>query len=104
MKNFIKDVLIFLILMVFVTLLIQSTGGQSKNNNQNSIQENIDLIENQINNDGIISDGVSQQPEEKISNQSNFISKIINSIANFFTKIINFFIKLVMKIVSVFAC
>lgn len=103
MKNFIKDVLIFLILMVFVTLLIQSTGGQSKNNNQTSIQENIDLIENQINNDGIISDGVSQQPEEKISNQSNFISKIINSIANFFTKIINFFIKLVMKIVSVFA-
>ena len=103
MKNFIKDVLIFLIIMVFVTLLIQSTGGQNKSQSQNSIQENIDLIEDQINNGGIINDGQSQQTEEKITNNSNFISKIINAIAGFFTKIINFFIKLVMRIVSVFA-
>lgn len=101
MKTFIKNVLLFLVLMIFVTMLFQ--GATSQTSTQKSeIEENISLIEDNIENGNVINDGIDVQEEKEVKKSSNIISRVLNSIASFFVFLINFFIKLVMKIVSIF--
>ena len=101
MKTFIKNVLLFLVLMIFVTMLFQ--GATSQTSTQKSdVEENISLIEDNIENGNVINDGIDVQEEKEVKKSSNIISRVLNSIASFFVFLINFFIKLVMKIVSIF--
>lgn len=101
MKTFIKNVLLFLVLMIFVTMLFQ--GATSQTSTQKSdVEENISLIEGNIENGNVINDGIDVQEEKEVKKSSNIISRVLNSIASFFVFLINFFIKLVMKIVSIF--
>ena len=101
MKTFIKNVLLFLVLMIFVTMLFQWATSQTSNQ-KSDVEENISLIEGNIENGNVINDGIDIQEEKEVKKSSNIISRVLNSIASFFVFIINFFIKLVMKIVSIF--
>lgn len=102
MKNFIKDVLIFLVVMVFVTLLIQNASTQNKNFDQPNVQESIDLFEDEISQGNQINDGQVNEEREDAKPSGNIFSKLVNGFANIFTKIINFLMKLIMRLVSVF--
>lgn len=102
MKNFIKDILIFLLLMVFVTMIFQGIGNQNQNNKENQTQENIDLMEDQLSNNNQVNDGFSEEEDVEVKQSANVISKILNSLAKFFTSAINFIISLIMKLISAF--
>lgn len=102
MKNFVKDVLIFLVVMVFVTLLIQNASTQNKNVDQPNVQESIDLFEDQISQGIQIGDGQDNEEKEEVKSNGNIFSKMVNGFANLFTKIINFLMRLIMRLVSVF--
>ena len=101
MKTFIKNVLLFLVLMIFVTMLFQGATSQTSTK-KSDVEENISLIEDNIENGNVINDGIDVQEEKEVKKSSNIISRVLNSIASFFVFLINFFIKLVMKIVSIF--
>lgn len=102
MKNFIKNVLLFLTLMVFVTMLFQGMSYSDSKTDQTITQENIDLIEGQISNNNQVNDGYYQEDEVVKNNSSNFFSNAMNSLAKLFTDVINFFIKLIMSLISAF--
>ena len=102
MKTFIKNVLLFLTLMIFVTMLFQSIGYSDSKTDESITQENIDMMEGQINNNNQVNDGYYDIPEEPVTNKVNSISSFINFLAEFFTKAINYFIKLVMGLISAF--
>ncbi|MDD7735522.1 MAG: hypothetical protein SOW55_02375 [Bacilli bacterium] len=101
MKTFIKNVLLFLVLMIFVTMLFQGATSQTSNQ-KNEAEDNISLIEENIENGNIVNDGVNIQEEKEVKKSANIISRVLNLIGSFFISLINFFIKLVMKIVSIF--
>ncbi|MBE6132680.1 MAG: hypothetical protein E7180_04760 [Erysipelotrichaceae bacterium] len=102
MKTFIKNVLLFLTLMIFVTMLFQSIGYSDSKTDQSVTQENIDMMEGQISNNNQVNDGYYDVPEQPIQNKVNPLSNFINLLAEFFTKAINFIIKLVMGLISAF--
>ena len=102
MKNFIKDILIFLVLMTFLTMMFQSIGGSNSNSNENVISSNIDLIEGEIDSSNYVNDGYLDSNEKEEYSSGNIIAKLINIIAKIFTSAINLFIKLVMGFVQVF--
>lgn len=102
MKNFIKDILLFVVLMTFLTMMFQSIGNSSTNNFQNNISSNIDLIEGEISNGNQVNDGYLQEEKPEQKNNSNFLAKIVNGLGEIFTQAINLFIKLIMGIVQTF--
>ena len=102
MKTFVKNVLLFLTLMIFVTMLFQSVGYSDSKNDQSITQENIDIMENQIGNNNQVNDGYYDSEEELPKNKVNVLSSFINFLAELFTKAVNFFIKLIMSLISAF--
>ena len=103
MKTFVKNVLLFLTLMIFVTMLFQSVGYSDSKNDQSVTQENIDMMEDQISNNNQVNDGYYDSGEEALpKNKVNILSSFINFLAELFTKAVNFFIKLVMSLISAF--
>ena len=102
MKSFIKHILIFLLLMVFVTMLFDNIQDGDFNSQSGQVQENIDFIENQVQNGNSLPDGLYPDNEIDFNQNSNIISSLMNSLANFFTVCINFFIKFIMSIISAF--
>ena len=102
MKNFLKDILIFLVLMIFVSVLFQSVGNQKSDTSESQTQDRIDLIEDQISQGNVVGDGDDEEMPVEIRQNNNLLSRIFNSLADFFTKAINFFISLIMTIVSAF--
>ena len=74
MKTFIKNVLLFLVLMIFVTMLFQGATSQTSNQ-KNEAEDNISLIEENIENGNIVNDGVNIQEENtQGSNTHSFLS------------------------------
>ena len=95
MKGFIKHVLIFLLLMVFVTMLFDNIQDGGLDSQSSQVQENIDFIENQVQNGNPLPDGLYSDTEIDFKKSGNIVSSLINTLANLFTSCINFFIKLI---------
>ena len=102
MKAFIKHILIFLVLMVFITMLFNNISESQGAATSSLDQENIDFIENQVQNGNKLPDGFYQEEEVVLNQNGNFISSLMNSLADLFTDCINFFIKFIMSIISAF--
>ena len=97
MKNFIKDTLILLLVLVLFGSLVGTTFSQS-----NSTSSQIIFLQENIESDKEINDGESSNKEE--SSGGNVISKIFAKISSFFTaiikKIIEFFAITLYRIMS----
>ena len=101
MKSFIKHILIFLVIMIFATTMIQTLGNQENISSGSQVQENIDIIEGNISQGNEINDGMLSTDEPVFDNKStNVMSNILFGIGNIFMQVINFVIKLIMQVIS----
>lgn len=97
MKNFFKDVLLFLLLLSLLTIVFTSI---SQNKNEEVIEDKISLFEDEIKNSTILENGKIENENQKP--ELNFFSKIITKIGLFFSFLINLIIKFLMNLIKIF--